>query len=88
MQAVKNSDKLTLHADQLMISACTLDGVEVGHSADEERQFLILDLAKAGKGIIVAGQYSVACNFTGALSDDNKGFFQTSYYDEIEDRVR
>ena len=91
---VENTSRLIFHINKLLINGTTLSVKSLSDSSfteikgfswtnDIERQFFVANLAQQFK----ANQnYSVFVQFTGYLTDDNAGFYRSSYLDNNQQR--
>ena len=91
---VENTNRLIFHINKLLINGTTLSVKSLSDSSfteikgfswtnDIERQFFVANLAQQFK----ANQnYSVFVQFTGYLTDDNAGFYRSSYLDNNQQR--
>ena len=77
-QAVKSTNKLTLHADQLDSIVCSVDDTSVPFDLDAQRQFIVFTLSSA---MTIGTKYKLSCSYTGKIHDDDKGFYRSSYSD-------
>jgi aminopeptidase 2 len=94
VRSVKDTSNLIFHTNKLLINNATLSVKSLTDQTfgeikafswrnDFERQFFVANLTKTLK----ANQnYTIFVKFTGYLTDDNAGFYRSSYFDNNQQR--
>ena len=93
-RCIEDTNRLIFHINKLLIVNSTLkvtsltdtpftDIVGFSWTNDFERQFFVANLAQTFKA---NNNYTVFVQFTGYLTDDNAGFYRSSYLDNNQQR--